>query len=74
MQSEIGWWKEADVESKVKDFYIKKVAPVAPTPSTLPTQEPNTTPQPLQPEAFLTQEKVNMVRNKITQANLPTPA
>ncbi len=69
MGEEIGWWKEADVESKVKDFYIKKMTP-APQPNPQPTQpsigNPGKVPVPT--------DKVNAVRNKITQANLPTPA
>lgn len=74
MQGEIGWWKEADVESKVKDFYIKKMTPVS-QPDTQRDQEPNKKPipQPI-PENFVSIDKVNEVRNKITQANLPTPA
>jgi len=74
MGEEIGWWKEADVESKIKDFYIKKMTPAPqpnpqPTPQLSSTSVPSTTPKNPVPT-----DKVNAVRNKITQANLPTPA
>ena len=75
MPNEIGWWKESDVESKVKDFYIKKVSP-APQPKPYPQPEnpdkPSIVVEPQQP--LVSKEKVNTVRNRITQANLPTPA
>lgn len=74
MGEEIGWWKEADVESKVKDFYIKKMTP-APQPNPQPTPQPIGTPiPPTTPKIPVPTDKVNAVRNKITQANLPTPA
>jgi hypothetical protein len=67
MGEEIGWWKETDVESKVKDFYIKKMQPTPQPSGTTPV--PPTVPKPAVPI-----DKVNAVKNKITQANLPTPA
>jgi hypothetical protein len=74
MGEEIGWWKEADVESKVKDFYIKKMTPT-PQPNPQPTLQPGSTPiLPTIPNIPVPTDKVNAVRNKITQANLPTPA
>jgi hypothetical protein len=80
MQSEIGWWKESDIESKVKDFYIKKVTP-APQPKPYqPQSNQENTSSVAEPsladakQPVVAQEKVNSVRNKITQANLPTPA
>jgi hypothetical protein len=74
MGEEIGWWKEADVESKVKDFYIKKMTPT-PQPNPQPTLQPGSTPiLPTTPNIPVPTDKVNAVRNKITQANLPTPA
>jgi uncharacterized protein (UPF0333 family) len=74
MQGEIGWWKEADVESKVKDFYIKKMTP-APQPGKQsdPKTFDNPAPQPTPTNSFFS-DKFNTVRNKITQANLSTPA
>lgn len=73
MGEEIGWWKEADVESKVKDFYIKKMTP-APLPNPQPTPQPSDSPVPTTPKTPVPTDRVNAVRNKITQANLPTPA
>lgn len=73
MGEEIGWWKEADVESKVKDFYIKKMTP-APQPNPQPTPQPSDSPVPTTPKTPVPTDRVNAVRNKITQANLPTPA
>jgi len=71
---EIGWWKETDVESKVKDFYIKKMTPVSqPNPQQTPPSDYNHISEPNQKISVPT-DKVNAVRNKITQANLPTPA
>jgi hypothetical protein len=74
MGEEIGWWKEVDVESKVKDFYIKRMTP-APQPNPQPTtqSDDSSVPQPTLKKPVPT-DKVNAVRNKITQANLPTPA
>ena len=74
MGEEIGWWKETDVESKVKDFYIKKMTIVSqPNSQSTPSSVDNPVPQPA-PKIFIQTDKVNAVRNKITQANLPTPA
>jgi hypothetical protein len=71
LQPEVGYWKESDVESKVKDFYINKTRPVEPQPpipppngDDLPGETPKKPPVP--------SDKLNYVRNKITQANLPT--
>jgi hypothetical protein len=41
MGEEIGWWKEADVESKVKDFYIKKMTPASQPNTPAPTDKVN---------------------------------
>ena len=69
MGEEIGWRKETDVESKVKDFYIKKI-----TPTQKPISQPNNTiDTPAMPNSSVLTDKVNAVRNKITQASLPTP-
>lgn len=77
MQGEIGWWKETDVESKVKDFYIKKMTPVA-QPDNQPTtpnrEETNTNSLLNSPKSVIVKEKVDTVRNRITQASLPNPA
>lgn len=74
MGEEIGWWKETDVESKVKDFYIKKMTP-APQPNPQPIPQQNSIPvPPADSKVPIPIDKVNAVRNKITQANLPTPA
>lgn len=71
---EIGWWKETDVESKVKDFYIKKMTPATPQNTQLVDQPDSSIVSQTTPNSLVPADKVNSVRNKITQANLPTPA
>jgi hypothetical protein len=65
---EIGYWKEQDVESKVKDFYIKKITPATklepPLPHPTHPTKPDTVPI----------EKVGRVRNKINNASNSAPA
>lgn len=72
LPGEIGFWKEADVASKVKDFYIKKITPTSVAePTSVPSPGTPVQPTVVQP---VSQERIHKVRNKITQANLPTPA
>jgi hypothetical protein len=67
MQGEIGFWKESDVESKVKDFYILKTR--KPEPVSNPEQQPNSilTPQPLPPT--ISDERISRARNKVAKAS-----
>ena len=46
LQKEIGFWTEADVASKSKDFYIKKISPVQTSSSSVPKPYPTTLPTP----------------------------
>lgn len=66
MQGEIGFWKENDVESKIKDFYIQKTRKPEPKPE--PTPQPNPVPaSPSQPITSI--EKVSRARNKVANAS-----
>ena len=79
LQSEIGYWKESDVELKIKDFYIQKMQPVEPIPPiptlpSVPVQKEGDQPKEEEEEKskpVVHTEKLNHVRNKITQANIP---
>jgi hypothetical protein len=69
MQPEIGFWKEEDINDKVKSFYIHKLNP----------KEPPITPpqQPIAPkiiETLPSDTKIKMVEAKIKSANIPAPA
>jgi organic radical activating enzyme len=74
MGEEIGWWKEADVESKIKDFYIRKMTPAPQFNPKLTSQSSGNLIIQSTIEVPVSIDKVNEVRNKITQTNLPTPA
>lgn len=71
LQSEIGFWKESDVESKVKDFYILKTR----KPETKPIDDPQPIPelpsQPSQPLAHV--QKINRIKEKIAKASNFSP-
>ncbi|MGV8094699.1 MAG: hypothetical protein AB2L24_22830 [Mangrovibacterium sp.] len=74
MQKEIGWWKESDVESKVKDFYIKKMTP-APQPQLdkqpiLHTNDGSISEPPIKNIKPNYIEKAKNVVTKVSQANL----
>ena len=62
MQSEIGFWKENDVESKVKDFYILKTR--KPEPQPVPNPQPMPAPNP-QPSPTV----VSRAKNKVANAS-----
>jgi len=73
MQSEIGLWKEADVELKVKDFYIKKISPAPqPQPYSQPTPSGNNgvVEPPINNISQNHTEKAKTVVTKVSQANL----
>lgn len=70
MAEEIGLWREDGVASKVKDFYIKEVKPTHPT---NPKHPQPTTPL-SQPATKASSDRVDEVINKVTRANLQTPA
>ncbi len=70
LQKEIGFWTEADVASKSKDFYIKKISPVQTSSSSVPKPYPTTLPTPNIVAVTVPEEKVRKVRNKITEVNL----
>ena len=74
MGEETGWWKEADVESKIKDFYIRKMTPAPQFNPKLTSQSSGNLIIQSTLEVPVSIDKVNEVRNKITQTNLPTPA
>ena len=67
MQGEIGFWKESDVESKVKDFYIQKTRKPDPKPEPVPQQYPIPTPQP--PSLTVSVERVSRAKNKVANAS-----
>jgi hypothetical protein len=67
MQSEIGFWKESDVESKVKDFYIQKTRKPDPKPEAVPPQNPIPTPQ--SPPLTISVERVNRAKSKVINAS-----
>jgi hypothetical protein len=63
MQGEIGFWKESDVESKVKDFYIHKTR----KPEPIPQPSPIPTLQPTSPTN--SDERVSRAKNKVLKAS-----
>jgi len=84
MPNEIGWWKESDVESKVKDYYIQKTRPTTQitTPILKPVEETSLSSNNNNNNLVVNEpiakpfnsEKANTVKIKLTQANMPTPA
>lgn len=81
MPTEVGWWKETDVELKVNNFYIRKITPATPpaTTSTEGKEDGNSsdtsssnTKTSGKPETAIS--SIEEVKTKITQSNLPTPA
>lgn len=70
LQSEIGFWKESDVESKVKDFYIQKTR----KPEPKPIDNPQPSPELLnQPAPVVTIQKISRVKDKIAKASNFSP-
>jgi len=84
MPSEIGFWKETDVENRVLRFVNEKNRPQPPKTEnenivsdiieTYKTKENVSSETAKVDKPVVPQEKINTVRNRITQANLPTPA
>lgn len=74
LQNEIGFWKEEEVASRTKDFYIKKIETPSPPKSPVTVTPPYPKAPPRPNIVAIPEEKINKVRNKITQASLPTPA
>lgn len=83
MQREVGWWKESDVASKVKDFYIKKIAKSTSNDTTSAIDNRSTAQttdidEPYREKLYISNstliEKADSVKKKITQIDLPTPA
>jgi hypothetical protein len=74
LPKDIGFWEEVDVRDKVKSFYISKLKPSA-TQQPPSTTQANLTPTPDNTlQSPVSEEKVKLVKTKISQANLPTPA
>jgi len=66
MQGEIGFWKENDVESKVKDFYIQKTRKPE-KPETLPPSQDF--PVPPTPTPVVLSEKISRAKKKVANAS-----